>query len=248
MRHHALDSQPCPGSLSCHLLGMWNLRAQRAQWAVPARRPGAWGRSARTAPLFWSRPLWAAATETLRVGFRHFDSTRWALSALARWRPPPRPEPPQHSRPHGLLSHCPQLFLTGRVPQASGLKIPPRMACGKAAPGYFSGFVLPWGPCELPGPGGGPAMRCPGPARSPLGLSCPVQSPQRWTSGAASLQGGQQSLGVMKPSLHSQETGSDRGSKLPEATVRVCHGDPGQPALGGRPDPAPRNPRGIWGL
>lgn len=130
--------------------------------------------------------------------------------------------PAAQPAPTALLSHCPKLFLTCREPQASGLKIPPQMACGKAAPGYFGGLVLPRGPCELPEQRGGLAMCCPGLARPTPGPSCR-------TAGAIGLQGGRQSLGVVKPSLHSRETGSNRESKLPEATVWVCLKDPGSP-------------------
>lgn len=139
------------------------------------------------------------------------------MDRVPQQSPPPRPSFPT----------APKLFLTCREPQASGLKILPRMACGKAAPGYFGGLVLPPGPCELPGQREGLAMCCPGLSRPTLGPSCR-------TAGAMGLQGGRQSLGVVKPSLHSRETGSNRESKFPKATVRVCLGDPGSPlSVGG---------------
>lgn len=100
VRHLALDPQPCPGSIPCHPLSMWHLRAQRARWAVLARRPGVTGVLGKDSPPLLVMAPRAAAMETLPVGFHHFDSARWTLSVLARWRPQPRTEsPPQSSFP-----------------------------------------------------------------------------------------------------------------------------------------------------
>lgn len=63
---------------------------------------------------------------------------------------------------------------------------------------------------------------------------------------AVGLQGGQQSLGVLSPSFHSQGNWLQEGNKFPEVTVRAAVGTR-LSSLGGWPGPAPPTPQGAFG-
>ena len=60
---------------------------------------------------------------------------------------------------------------------------------------------------------------------------------------AVGPQGGQQSLGVLNPSFHSQENWLQEGNEFPEATVGSATGTR-LPSLGGCPGPALPTPKG----
>lgn len=153
------------------------------------------------------------------------------------------PLPPQRSPSFPL----PEAILNAPEPQAPELKIPPRMACGKAAPGYFSGLVL-LGSVRAPGQGGRPPLRRSGPlgprwGPSTQGRRCP-------TAGATSLQDVGRADEFPSPHLAARKQTPPRGkaSGLPEVTVPRAMGAWAARSLRTPWGPALPHPRGIWRL
>lgn len=157
------------------------------------------------------------------------------------------PLPPQRSPSFPL----PEAILNAPEPQAPELKIPPRMACGKAAPGYFSGLVL-LGSVRAPGQGGRPPLRRSGPAGPTLGA---VHSGAAVPDGRGHQSAGRgQSRRVPEPSPRSQEADSAQreGQRAPRGHSATCHGGLGSPlsadALGSGPSPPEGHLEAVNGL
>lgn len=113
-----------------HPLGVWRPEVTKGEAGSQPRPAGPvpLGCPARTARRFPARGP-PGSGHVL-----HVDSAL-APQKPKEWMGHPSP----HSAPPFPL---PEAILNAPEPQAPELKIPPRMACGKAAPGYFSGLVL----------------------------------------------------------------------------------------------------------
>lgn len=235
MCHHTLALWSCPGSTPVTLRVCGGPRSRRARRkASPSQQArGHWG-----APRGQPHAFSIGAPRGAATG-RFMWILRWPHGGQrSGWSAPPPAVPPSFPLPEAILN-APE-------PQAPELKILPQMACGKAAPGYFSGLMLP-GSLQAARAGRAAALCCSGPA----GPARPVHSGPVLPDGRVHQPAGRgQSPGVPEPSPHSREADSAQreGQAAPRGHGAGCHGGLGSPLTATPRGPAPPYPRGTWRL